>query len=245
MKKHNEQPLLGTRDFFEQEAADYASDSKEGDEFKIGLLEELAKTSDSLLDIGCGNGYFADRALAETNISWACTLDVSRAMLSLSKILPNKHLVQASVLQMPFKPRSFTFVHFDAVLHHVVGTDRRSSVQQAYDVIQSCVALTRKNGFLVLTERCVDSRISSVLIFYALKFLSKTKLAKLLGVPKGLLVSFLTPTEFLSGIGSTGARVIKKEVIHWRPTFFNRRGLLFRLGLCIDHPRIHVLVSPM
>jgi len=245
VNKRDEQHLLETRGFFEQEAIDYASDSKEGDEFKIRLLKELAKTSDSLLDIGCGNGYFTDRALAETGISWACTLDVSRTMLSLSKRLPNKHFVQASALQIPFKPHSFTFVHFDALLHHVVGTDRKSSVQQACDVIRNCVAVTNKNGFLVLTERCVDSRVSSILIYYALKFLSKTKLARLLGVPKGLLVSFLTPAEFLSGIDSTGARIIKMEVVHWRPTFITRRGLLFRLGLCFDHPRIHVLVSPM
>ena len=245
MKKNSKQPVLETREFFDQEAVVYASDSKEGDELKLGLLKELAKSGDSLLDVGCGNGYFTDRALAETNISCACALDISRAMLSLSKRLPNKHLLQASVLQIPLKPHSFTFVHFDAVLHHVVGTCRKSSVQQSYDVIQSCVALTQKGGFLVLTERCVDSRISSVLIFYALKFLSKTKLAKLFGVAKGLVVSFLTPDEFLTGIGTAGGRIIRKEVIHSRPPFFTKRGFLFRLTLCRDHPRIHILASPM
>ena len=138
MKKDSQQPVLETRQFFEQEAVGYASDSKEGDGLKIGLMKELAKGGDSLLDIGCGNGYFTDRALAETNISWACALDISRAMLSLSKRLPNKHLVQASALRIPFKLHSFAFVHFDAVLHHIVGTSRKSSAQQACDVIQSC-----------------------------------------------------------------------------------------------------------
>lgn len=109
-------------------------------------------------------------------------------MLKLNREVPNKYLCQASALQMPFKPHSFTFIHFDAMLHHVVGAGRKSSVQQACDVLWGCVALTRKDGFLVLTERCVDSRISSLIIFYGLKFLSGTKLAKLCGVPSGLLV---------------------------------------------------------
>jgi len=245
VKKRSEQPVLETREFFERVAVEYASDVKEGDELKLGYLRELAKANDSLLDIGCGNGYFTDRALAETNISWACALDISRAMLSLNKKLPNKHVFEASVLQMPFKPHSFAFVHFDAVLHHIVGTSRKSSAQQACDVIRSCVALTRKGGFLVLTERCVDSRISSVLIFYALKFLAKTRLARLFGVARGLVVSFLTPDEFLSGIRTAGGSIVRTEIINQRPTFFTKRGFLFRLGLCRDHPRIHVLVSPV
>lgn len=239
MKKGEGEVMLETREFFERVAVEYSSVSKEGDELKLGFLKELAEVSDSLLDIGCGNGYFADRALAETNISWACGLDISRAMLSLNKKLPNKHLCLASALQMPFKPHSFNFIHFDAVLHHIVGTTRKSSVEQAYNVIRDCVALTKKDGFLVLTERCVDSRISSAIIFYALKFLSKTKLAKLSGVASGLIVSFLTPKEFFSGIRSAGGRIIRIEVTHASPSF------LFRLALCRDHPRIHVLVSPM
>ena len=239
MRKGKREEVLETREFFERVAVEYSSASKEGDELKLGMLKELAKKGDSLLDVGCGNGYFVDRALAETSISQVYGLDISKAMLKLNREVPNKYLCQASALQMPFKPHSFTFIHFDAMLHHVVGAGRKSSVQQACDVLWGCVALTRKDGFLVLTERCVDSRISSLIIFYGLKFLSGTKLAKLCGVPSGLLVSFLTPDEFLSGIRAAGAHIIRIEVIHARPSF------LFRLALCRDHPRIHVLVSPM
>jgi len=238
MKKDEGKVLLETRGFFERVAEEYSSTSKEGDELKLGLLKELAQAGDSLLDIGCGNGYFADSTLAETNISCACGLDISSAMLSLNKRLPNKCLCLASALQLPFRPRSFTFVHFDAVLHHVVGTSRKSSVQNARDVIQSCVALTKKDGYLVLTERCVNSRISSTIIFYALKFLSRTILAKPFKISSGLMVSFLTPEEFLSGIRATGARIIRTEVRHPGVPF------LFRLALCKSHPRIHVVVSP-
>jgi len=240
MKKDTVESVLEVREFFEREAEDYAAGGrrKEGDDLKLGMLKELAAKGDSLLDVGCGNGYFTDRALAETNITWACALDVSSAMLSLNREVPNKYLCQASALRIPFRPHSFTFTHFDAMLHHVVGTTRKSSVEQACEVITNCVALTRKDGFLILTERCIDSRISSVIIFYALKFLSKTWLARLGSVASGLMVSFLTPDEFLSGLHAAGARVIRAEVTHARPSF------LFRLALCRDHPRIHVLVSP-
>ena len=241
MKRGKGEVVIETREFFEREAENYAASGreKEGDELKLGLLKELAQPGDSLLDVGCGNGYFIDRALAETNISWAYALDVSMAMLALNKKLPNKYLCLASALQMPFQPRSFTFVHFDAMLHHVVGTSRKSSVQQSCVVIQDCVALAKNDGFLVLTERCVDSRISSIIIFYVLKFLSKTRLAGLFKIASGLVVSFLTPDEFLSGIRAAGARIIRTEVTHAKP------GFLFRLALCRDHPRIHVIGSPM
>ena len=240
MKKNTMGMVSEVREFFEREAVDYAAGGrkKEGDELKLGMLKELAKEGDSLLDVGCGNGYFIDRALAETNMNQVYGLDISKAMLKLNNEVPNKYLCQASALQLPFQPHSFTFTHFDAMLHHVVGARRKSSVEQAYKVIQNSVSVTKTNGFLVLTERCIDTRISSNLIFYALKFLSKTPLAKLTGVAKGLIVSFLTPDEFFSGIRATGASIVRIEVTHAKPSF------LFRLALCRDHPRIHVLVSP-
>ena len=241
MKGAKSEPELDVREFFQREASQYVSMAKEGDDFKIELLKELAQTGDSLLDIGCGNGYFADRALNQTNISKTCVLDTSSAMLSLNKKLPSKELCLASALYMPFKPHTFTFVHFDDILHHLVGTNRKSSLQKAYDTLTGSVVLTQKGGFLILTEMCVDSYFGGILlplIYYALKFMSRTWLVKLCGIPSGLIVSFLRPGEFLSGIRAAGTHIVKTRVTHCKKPF------LFRLALCKDYMRIHILASP-
>jgi ubiquinone/menaquinone biosynthesis C-methylase UbiE len=235
------QTVAETQKFFEREAVNYAAgaEGKEGDELKLMMIRDLARPGDRLLDIGGGNGYFTDRVLAETDIREACLLDISHTMLALNRRKHNKELVQASALNMPFKKGSFEFIHFDAVLHHIVGTTRKSSVEQAQRVIRNSINLVKKDGFLVFTERCVDSWISSAIIFYTLKFLSRTGLAKLGGVASGLVVSFLTPDEFLAGIKIAGASVIRVEITHDRPK------ILFRLALCRDHPRLHVLAVPI
>lgn len=226
---------------FEHDAAHFASDHKEGDEFKLGLLGELARDGDSLLDVACGNGYFTDKVLAETKVKWACALEFSNAMLALNKMVPNKSLVRASVFDMPFKSATFTFVHGDAVLHHLVGTTREASVQKAYQGFKSLVNQVAENGFVILSECCVEGYLggsfSSAFIFYALKFFSRTWLARLFKIPRGLLVCFLTPDELLRVIEGAGGHIIKMEVTHNKPPF------LFRLALCKDHPNIHILIS--
>lgn len=79
--------------------------------------EELA--GKLVLDAGCGAGRFTDvvaRGGAEAvGVDLSFSVDAARQNLG---SLPNCHLVQADILQLPFRPESFDFGYSIGVLEH-------------------------------------------------------------------------------------------------------------------------------
>lgn len=90
--------------------------------------EELAGRT--LLDAGCGNGELT-RAVAAYGLEVVAvdfTKSVEGARRRLRTLSPELaarvHYVQADVLALPFRPRSFDLVHSSGVLHHTPSTER-------------------------------------------------------------------------------------------------------------------------
>ncbi len=82
---------------------------------KIDLIKRSIslKKDTTLLDIGCGNGFFT------YPLSMICNtvgMDFSRRMLSLN---PCEKLAQGSALALPFKENSFDIVFCSNLLHHI------------------------------------------------------------------------------------------------------------------------------
>ncbi|MBU1147831.1 MAG: methyltransferase domain-containing protein [Candidatus Omnitrophica bacterium] len=72
-----------------------------------------------VLDAGCGMGRFLEIA-AKSNaqvvgIDMSLAVDAAKANL---KDLPNVHIVQASIFNIPFRPYSFDFIYSIGVLHN-------------------------------------------------------------------------------------------------------------------------------
>ena len=82
---------------------------------KINYIDNyiIFSSSQKLLDIGCGNGYFLYYFSKRTN---AVGLDFSRQMLAQN---PCENLVQGSALSLPFSDNSFDIVFCSNLLHHI------------------------------------------------------------------------------------------------------------------------------
>jgi SAM-dependent methyltransferase len=99
---------------------------------KLGLpsvdaLREFYRTKERILEVGPGSG-FNTRFMAE-----ACTqgvvfaADISDAALTTfenTRALPNVHVVQADLMDLPFAAGAFDFIIADGVLHHTPDTRR-------------------------------------------------------------------------------------------------------------------------
>ena len=95
-----------------------AGHSKERYQAEVGWSEDEVKGK-WVLDAGCGAGRFAEVAAARGGDFVG--LDISSAVDATKKTLerfPNTDVVQASMLDMPFRPGTFDFAYTIGVLQH-------------------------------------------------------------------------------------------------------------------------------
>lgn len=104
--------------------------------YKFGTLaglSEFLKTKKRILDAGTGVGRDT-RLYAENGGAMVFGVDISGAIdaaYSHLQHLPNAHLVQADLQQLPFRPGFFDFIACDQVLHHT--RDTRESFHRLVD----------------------------------------------------------------------------------------------------------------
>jgi SAM-dependent methyltransferase len=78
----------------------------------------------TILDAGCGMGrhlYFSGQWAKEAiGVDFSCAVDVAQRN---TRHLPHAHVVQADLLQLPFRQGVFDFIYSLGVLHHVPQAD--------------------------------------------------------------------------------------------------------------------------
>jgi arsenite methyltransferase len=84
-----------------------------------------------ILDAGCGSGFSSSLWMSPSwraggNAEWvgadiSVAIDVARRRL---REMPGTHFVQADILQLPFRPKSFDAIFSDGVLHHTPSTEQ-------------------------------------------------------------------------------------------------------------------------
>jgi SAM-dependent methyltransferase/uncharacterized protein YbaR (Trm112 family) len=95
----------------------------------VSTLEELKffyQQFDSILEVGPGSG-FNTKFMAENTQGEVFAVDVSDAAFTTfdnTKHLPNCHVIQADLMEMPFPDHSFDFIIADGVLHHTPDTKK-------------------------------------------------------------------------------------------------------------------------
>lgn len=108
------------------------------------IFDELLENEDfknrSLLDAGCGTGWFSRRA-CELGAD-VVSLDIGKSLLEEVKKKCNSKVLVGDVLSLQFKDNSFDFVVSSELIEHT--SDPRRAVKEI-------VRVTKQNGFIVLT----------------------------------------------------------------------------------------------
>lgn len=106
----------------------------------------------TFLDIGGGNGVFADRLLATYPLAQGAVLDNSRLLLDRNHPNPRKVLIEESAEHLDRLEQSYDLVFFNWVLHHLVGDDYGKSVAHVDSTLRKAIALLTPRGHISIFE---------------------------------------------------------------------------------------------
>ena len=81
------------------------------------MLDHLVDGAQSLLDVGCGNGYFLEQASAK--VSKTCGCDVLKEVK-----MDHSDYVQGNIEALPFEDNAFDIVSCHHTLEHVINLDQ-------------------------------------------------------------------------------------------------------------------------
>lgn len=127
-------------DYFEERKGATAHDEKRVREF---IISKIPKDVNSILDVGCGNGWIAKEFLPKGKNVFS--LDVSVTNPSIVKKLyssPNHFAIAADSFHLPFNNETFDCVIASEIIEHVI--DPAEFVKELFRVV-------KKGGRLIIT----------------------------------------------------------------------------------------------
>lgn len=130
----------------------------------------------SLLDIGCGSGNILRLIADNTQIAELGGLDVSPNYLEqCARSVPCETYL-GSILDDTLHTsvgRRYRYVLVGAVLHHLVGSTRRASLEMARRGMVNAWQLVEKGGCLIVMEPTFRPRLMCTGLFHAKRFVSR------------------------------------------------------------------------
>lgn len=110
---------------------------------RVKMLTDFIRPDSSLLEIGCGTGYFT-KEIVKTNAQ-IVAIDISPELVTIAKenvTATNVSFQIENAYDMTFEDNQFDYVVGSSVLHHL---DIKKAVSEAYRVV-------KKNGIIAFTE---------------------------------------------------------------------------------------------
>jgi SAM-dependent methyltransferase len=219
-----------TTEYFEQNTPVYSQGRYTN---VVAFLRAQDGEGASLLDIGCGSGNILRLIADNTRIAELGGLDVSPNYLEqCARAVPcETHL--GSILDDSLRAgvgRSYRYVLVGAVLHHLVGSTRRASLEMARRGMVNAWQLVEEGGCLIVMEPTFRPRLVCTGLFHVKRFVSRFTRRRVpvlgrwnnLGEP---IVSYFSHDELLLELahlpGATIALDIRKR---------KARPLLWRLA---------------
>lgn len=127
-------------DYFEERKGATAHDERRVREY---IISKISKNINSILDVGCGNGWVAKEFLSKGK--QVCSLDISVTNPAIAKKLyqNEKHFgVAADSFHLPFKNNSFDCVIASEIIEHVI---------EPKDFIKELFSVVKSGGSLIIT----------------------------------------------------------------------------------------------
>jgi hypothetical protein len=184
----------------------------------------------TFIDIGGGNGLFADRILHHFPLSKGTIIDNSEQLLQKNKQNTRKTIVLGSFEQLEelLPNQTFDVVFFNWVLHHLV-TD---SYQKTQDTILQALKLSKSilttRGYLSIFENMYDGllidNLPSHLIFHLTSSKMLAPVTKKLGAnTAGCGVCFLSKKKWKEKLWNGGFSIqCYTDDVKWKMPFFQK-----------------------
>lgn len=169
------------------------------------------------LDIGGGNGLFADRMLETFPNSTCLLVDNSEVLLRRNKISARKTLIIKSIEDISeiFVDQKFDIIFLNWVLHHLVGKDYRSSIINIQKTLKIAKEHLSNDGFISIYENLYNGFVNNLpshIIFQLTSLKLIAPLTKKFGAnTAGCGVCFLSKKRWVDLLLGLGLTIIKDE----------------------------------
>lgn len=179
----------------------------------LNFIKEKKKPDSKILDVGCGDGKFAERMSSNLEGVSVTAIDPSTELLDkisdprITKIrgeLPGNFVLDSK----------FDFIHLTDVLHHVTGSSIDSSRELVEESIRNLKSSLNDDGFLLVKDLFMESHFitsfTRSVVFHLLLLQNKVGIRV---VPSsefllGLSVCFYTRSELKQIFSSCGLRIV-------------------------------------
>jgi ubiquinone/menaquinone biosynthesis C-methylase UbiE len=206
-----------------------------------------------VLDLGGGNGLFADQLLARFPKSSVTILDISSLLLAKNKPSYRKELIHGSIECMAniLVGRRFDYITMNWVLHHLVGNSYTACRKNCLETLMRCKLLLEPNGMLVVAENMFDgymgSNLPSRLIYTltAIRWPWFVRLTKHFFNTAGVGVYFQSRWAWHQMFAEAGYDVIVfQQGLLWWWLVHSLRGLMFHLLFIKSVSQGHFFLKP-
>ena len=166
----------------------------------------------TFLDIGGGNGRFADRMLDAFPDCVGTVLDTSQLLLDRNTPNPRKSLVRESAQNIGALGQRFDVACLHLVLHHLIGETYRETRANIVSQVRATANVLTDRGRVSLVENLYDGwwidRAPGRIIY---SFTSSRRLRSIVGRlganTAGVGVCFLSEAEWRSTINASGLHI--------------------------------------
>lgn len=187
-----------------------------------------------ILDVGGGNGNFADLVLRNYPGATAVVVDLSDLLLSKNKPDPRKSVLKGSATELQTVEGPFDIVCCNWLLHHLVGDSYGQSIKNIRGTLAQCRRLLSPRGRVCIWENRYDGMVldgvPGRLIYELTSMRSIAKFTHAMGAnTAGVGVCFQSRNQWQRHFESQGLKVTGQEAdAHFHAS---RKPSLKRLAL--------------
>lgn len=200
----------------------------------VDVINSRCQPGASLVDVGCGTGNILHYIKENTSVDKFSGIDVSKNCLTRVNERMICETMLGSVLDgalVESLEGKYDFAIMGALLHHLVGKNRKQSRNYARQSLSNAISLLKRGGCLFISEPVFSPSSAMSTLFYIKKFVTRFTSKRVglfskwanLGMP---VVSFYTWKELLElSLDIPQTNIIVQEL-----TDLGRRFCILRRG---------------
>ena len=196
-----------------------------------------------LLDVGGGNGMYADKVLEHYPSADVTVVEPEQALLDKNRAHPNKHL-QASTFQESSLQTRHDMIQFNWVLHHFVADSFSQTLNAQQNALDTAYQNLNPGGLLIVFENLYEGEwlhdLPGQLIYRCTASKLLTPLSRRMGAnTAGVGVSFHSQTKWQQMIEKAGFRT----TVYVPCYHFGNLGRLVKFGLHLKEQKVGMFIA--